>query len=196
MDSAHHNLIQSISGYVNQWLKFGFIATTVLSLGLGFALYQSMRHKMIVMVPPVMTHQASVSLVKPDESYVVQMGLFWLGLKLNISSDNVEQNHRILKSHIHPDAWGALQNILEQEAHYVQKNKITSVFYPTNQEIDLDRLRLRVTGKLQKRVGERLISDKTAHFVMQFYYHNGALQIIDMFQHVDKKDNPFSKGSE
>ena len=188
MDQQHHVLTQSIGSYVNQWLKFGFITTAVLSLGLGFALYQNMRHKMIVMVPPVMTHQASVSLVKPDESYVVQMGLFWLGLKLNISNDNVAQNHRILKSHIHPDHWGGLQNVLEQEALYVQKNKITSVFYPTNQEIDLDHLRLRVTGKLQKRVGERLISDKTAHFIVCFCYHNGSLQVTDMVQHRDKKD--------
>ena len=182
MNQEHHVLTQSIGQYVNQWLKFGFITVSVLCVTLSFMLYQNIRNKMVVMVPPVMTHQASVSLVKPNESYLVQMGLFWLGLKLNISADNVLQNHRILKSHVMPEKWGAIHNVLEQEATAVQKNRINSVFYATNQEIDLDALTLRITGKLEKRVGERLVSNKAAHFVMQFYYHNGSLQISELYQ--------------
>ena len=188
MDQQHHELSKHLGQYVNNWLKLGFIATSLLSVILSGVLYYQIRHKMVVMVPPVMTHQASVSLVKPDESYLVQMGLFWLGLKLNISADNVLQNHRILKTHIVPSKWGSIHNILEEEAKAVQKGRINSVFYPVGQEVDAVNLRLKVTGKLQKRIGERLISDKTASFIMAFKYYNGSLQIKELYP-IEDKDN-------
>lgn len=188
MDQQHHELSKHLGRYVNLWLKISLIGSVLLNIILSVVLTYQMRHKMVVMVPPVMTHQASVSLVRPDESYLVQMGLFWLGLKLNISADNVEQNHRILKTHIVPSKWGEIHNILEEEAKAVKKGRINSVFYPVAQAVDGENLRLKITGKLQKRIGERLISDKTAHFIMGFVYQNGALQIKALYQIEEKQD--------
>ena len=140
MDLSHYTLQQSIGSYVNKWLKFALIATSTVSVVLAYLLYQNMRHKMTILVPPVVTHQMSLSVVRADESYLVQMGLFWLGLKLNISPDNVNQNHKILRTHIAPKAWGEIQQILEQEAEAIKTGRIASVFYPTAQEVDLPQL--------------------------------------------------------
>lgn len=181
MDASHHQLGQSLGQYVNRWLKLGFIFMSLVSLVLSYALYQTIKHKMVTLIPPVLSHQMSISMVEPDDSYLAQMALFLLGMKLNVSPDNVLLNHQVLKSYTSPKTWGELNSILEKEAKDIQDGRISSVFYPSEQEISIERLQVKVKGMLEKRVGLRLVSRDEAHFVVQFDYYNGALQVKAMY---------------
>ncbi|WP_192484662.1 MULTISPECIES: type IV conjugative transfer system protein TraE [Cysteiniphilum] len=187
MDFSHHKLAQSVGQYVNRWLKWGCILMSLSVLVLSVMLYQALQHQRTILVPPVMAQKMSISMVNPDESYLIQHGLFLLGLKLNISPNNVDQNHRILKTYITSSAYGELNNLLEAEAKTIKKDQISSVFYPADQVVDLRTLKLKISGILEKRVGKRLVSDNKHDFVLEFAYNNGALQIKNVYEVKDSK---------
>ncbi|WP_119328396.1 type IV conjugative transfer system protein TraE [Cysteiniphilum halobium] len=182
MDASHHQLGQSLGQYVNRWLKIGFIFMSLVSIVLAYALYQTIKHKMVTLVPPVLSHQMSISLIEPDDSYLAQMALFLLGMKLNVSPDNVLLNHRVLKSHTSPKTWGQLNSVLEKEAKDIQEGRISSVFYPSEQEMSIERLQVKVKGMLEKRVGLRLVSHQEVRFIVQFDYYNGSLHVKDIVE--------------
>ncbi|GGG09623.1 MULTISPECIES: type IV conjugative transfer system protein TraE [Cysteiniphilum] len=186
MDASHHQLGQSLGQYVNRWLKLGFIFMSLVSVVLSYGLYQTIKHKMVTLIPPVLSHQMSISMVEPDDSYLAQMALFLLGMKLNVSPDNVLLNHKVLKSYTSPKTWGELNSLLEKESKDIQEGRISSVFYPSEQEISIERLQVKVKGMLEKRVGLRLVSHQEVSFVVQFDYYNGSLQVKDIFE-VEKK---------
>jgi conjugal transfer pilus assembly protein TraE len=173
---------------LNRYLMIALLAMSVAIAGMGLALYRAIGYKSVVLMPPVLSQQMTISDVMPDASYLQQMGLFLLSLRLNITPSNINNHFETFLSHVNSSVYGAVSVDLDKEKKAVEQGRITSAWYPYNQEINANDLSVKITGRLDKYVGNRRISNKDQTYVLAFDYTKGSLSITDYYQIEDKKE--------
>ena len=171
---------------INKLLFSCLIGMCVVLVVMSFALYRAIGYKSTILMPPVLTQQMTISDVMPDVSYLQQMGLYLISLRLNVTPSNVEHNFKAFLLHVRPNIYGLLQSTLNQETKEIENSGTTSAFYPRQQEINIDNLAVKITGRLDKYVGKRQISSRDASFVLVFRYSNGSLSISDYYRIKEK----------
>ena len=167
---------------VNRYLMIALIAMAMALVGMSIAVYRAIGHKSVVLMPPVLSQQMTISDVMPDASYLQQMGLFLISLRLNITPSNVENHFQTFLTHVHSSIYGQISVDLDAEVKAIQQGRITSAFYPREQSIDADTLAVKITGRLDKYVGNRQISSKDQTYVLVFDYSKGSLTITDYYR--------------
>ena len=171
---------------MNRYLMIALLAMSIALVGMSFAMYRAIGHKSVVLMPPVLSQQMTISDVMPDASYLQQMGLFLISLRLNITPNNVEHNFKTFLDHVNSKIYGQVSVDLDAETQAVQQSRITSAFYPREQSIDADTLSVKITGRLDKYVGNRQISSKDQTYVLTFDYSKGSLTITDYYRLSDR----------
>lgn len=172
---------------LNRYLMIALVAMSVAIAGMGLALYRAIGQKSVVLMPPVLSQQMTISDVMPDASYLQQMGLFLLSLRLNITPSNIENHFATFLTHVNSKAYGKISVALDKEKKAVEQGRITSAWYPHNQAINANDLSVKITGRLDKYVGNRKISSADHSYILVFDYTKGSLSITDYYQIEDKK---------
>lgn len=187
MDYEHYQGSVRQLKILNKSLMIALVGMSLVLIGMSGALYRAIGHKSMVLVPPVLSQQMTISDVMPDAAYLQQMGLFLLSLRLNITPSNMENHVKTFLTHVHPKAYGAIAGQLDEEKKAVQTGRITSAWYPHAQSINPNDLSVKITGRLDKYVGSRNISSKDQTFVLVFDYTDGSLSITDYYRLEDEK---------
>lgn len=186
MDYQHYQGAISQLKQLNRYLMIALLAMAVAMAGMGLALYRAIGQKSVVLMPPVLSQQMTISDVMPDASYLQQMGLFLLSLRLNVTPSNITNHFETFLTHVHPSAYGEIAKALDKEKEVVEKGRISAAWYPSAQAINPEDLSVKITGRLDKYVGARRISSENHHFVLVFDYTQGSLSMTDYFE---TKDN-------
>ncbi len=72
----------------------------------------------------------AVSQNSADASYLQQMALSFIALRLNVSPEIVDASHQALLQYIRPGAQNQMKVILAEEAKLIKKDNVNSAFFP------------------------------------------------------------------
>ncbi|WP_116964216.1 type IV conjugative transfer system protein TraE [Fastidiosibacter lacustris] len=178
---------------MNRYLTIVLLAMAVALVGMSIAVYRAIGHKSVVLMPPVLTQQMTISDVMPDAAYLQQMGLFLVSLRLNITPSNIDNHFKTFLTHVNSSIYGQVSVELDEEIKAVQRGRITSAFYPREQLINPHDLSVKITGRLDKYVGNRQISSKDQTYLLTFDYNQGHLSIIDYYRLESNQDKATKK---
>ena len=70
----------------------------------------------------------AVSQNSADASYLQQMALSFIALRLNVSSETVDASHQALLQYIRPGAQNQMKVILAEEAKRIKNDNVNSAF--------------------------------------------------------------------
>ena len=141
-------------------------------------IYQIRNQKQIVLVPPTLTQQMSITGEKVSQSYLQEMALFLLALKLNVTPKTVDGSHQLFEAYVDSKQFGDIETALVNEAREIKKGDISAYFIPTKTEVDANQLMVRVDGFLNKKVGSRKIPQESSSYLVQFNYQAGTLHLV------------------
>lgn len=137
----------------------------------------SFTHQRTTIIPAVLTKPITVSNYSADTSYLRQMGLFFATERLNLTPENVKQNHKILLQYTDPKFYQEFFKILDQEQETIIKQKLSSVFYPTAVIVDPGKLIVYLKGTLNRSVGSLALNSMPKSYLIKFSYSSGILRV-------------------
>ncbi|EOO3640620.1 type IV conjugative transfer system protein TraE, partial [Escherichia coli] len=74
----------------------------------------------------------AVSQNSADASFLQQMALAFIALRLNVSPEIVDASHQALLQYIRPGAQNKMKVILAEEAKLIKKDNVNSAFFQTS----------------------------------------------------------------
>ncbi|SGZ09610.1 type IV conjugative transfer system protein TraE [Moritella viscosa] len=171
---------------LNYLLLIGFIISMLVNAILGVSLYKVAVNKSSTITPPIISKAFSISGSQVDESYLAQMGEYFLYLKLNVTPANVEKQYSRLLDYVDTSHWSAIQPKLVREALEIKKSNIANTFNVNADGIavDLPSMQVKMTGTIKKYVGSRALTPEEATYIVSLRYSNGILTIIGIKKEV------------
>ena len=111
-----------------------------------------------------------------SESYLSQWTEFITLLKLNITPSNVNNKQNTLLSYVDASQYGEIKNHLTAEQERIQKDDITTVFFPSQTKIlDKNKLITRISGLLRVYIGNEVNREITTSYELEFKYYDNRL---------------------
>lgn len=116
-------------------ISFIFMALLiVLSLAVnviqGINNYRLQNEQRTAVTPMGFNASFAVSQNSADASYLQQMALSFIALRLNVSSETVDASHQALLQYIRPGAQNQMKVILAEEARRIKADNVNSAFFP------------------------------------------------------------------
>ncbi len=155
-------------------ITFGLILLTILlSTGILF------RNEKIIITPPDGDQEYWLTNKTISAEYLSQIANYFAQLRLNLTPENVAYQHKILLRHTSPKFYPHFKKILIAELARIQRTGISSVFYPIETHVDVNKKTVEIVGEL-KRSGLKLILPAIQKiYRIQFDYQNRKLLVTD-----------------
>jgi conjugal transfer pilus assembly protein TraE len=180
--------IISISKTLNYLLVIGFVIAMLANTILAVSLYRVAVNKSSTITPPIISKAFSISGSQVDESYLAQMGEYFLYLKLNVTPANVEAQYSRLLDYVDTDYWHTIQPRLVREATEIKSANLSSNFNVTKIAVDLPAMQVKISGSLKKYVGSRALATEQASYITSLHYDNGLLTIVGIKKEAQTDD--------
>ena len=180
-DSRLQFLIKHRNGYLT--LAVGSLMVNVM---LGLIILVIAGNQRVILVPPSINKTFWVSKNKVSAEYLSEMGFFIADLRLTVSPGNAKIQREMLLRYVDPALYASLKTELLSEENHLQKEHLTTVFYPVDILVDEKKSLVKITGDLQSSIGEVALPTKRLSYVIHFSYHQGRLLVKsfeEMTQH-------------
>lgn len=172
----------------NLWMAVAAVMA-VSNLALTFWLINTDVREKTIVVPPAFEQAFWVHGDEFSPAYLEQMAVFFAGLALTYNPDNVRHQVGQFLRYADPKAYGALAARLEGDAAKIERNRLSSVFYP--QEVRLKGRSVALAGQLTTLVGNKQTEQRQATFLFGFDYRAGRL-FVSTFTEMQNSGNPFA----
>ena len=149
------------------------------------SLIQEQKH---LVTPMISGAPYSVSQTTADAEYYRLMTLSFLALRLNVTPETVDSNHRLLKSFIKPTSRDAFDKVLSAEAGRIKRSDVTSTFYQNDITVYPVDGRVDVAGMLKTWVGNDKPITELKSYRLTLRYDAGATS-IEQFVEVKKNED-------
>ncbi|MBP9777671.1 MAG: type IV conjugative transfer system protein TraE [Rickettsiaceae bacterium] len=161
-----------------------FLALTLV-ITLLIVLKRSNLHTTIV-VPATLGGAVEITESGVDEAYLTQWTEFLTALKLNVTPAIVNKQQNTLLSYIEPGKYGEIKAHLTQEQESIQKNDMSTAFYPQiTQVVDKKNLVTKISGLLRVYIGNEVNQEVQASYELQFKFIGGRL-LLNSFKEVSR----------
>lgn len=90
--------------------------------------YRLQNEQRTAVTPMAFNAPFAVSQNSADASYLQQMALSFIALRLNVSPEIVDASHQALLQYIRPGAQNQMKVILAEEAKLIKKDNVNSAF--------------------------------------------------------------------
>ncbi len=94
--------------------------------------YRLQNEQRTAVTPMAFNAPFAVSQNSADASYLQQMALSFIALRLNVSSETVDASHQALLQYIRPGAQNQMKVILAEEAKRIKNDNVNSAFFQTS----------------------------------------------------------------
>ncbi|PHM59552.1 TraE/TraK family type IV conjugative transfer system protein [Xenorhabdus ishibashii] len=164
---------------------------TILSLGFNYKLYSDYRvlvsqlvsNKQIIIKPMVNDDEGfSFKGKRGDARYLRLMGLSFIGLRLDVSTQTVEQSHEILTGYLDEGLREKLIPVLSQEKQRLKINNGSSVFYPKEMKVSPSNGIFDITGDLVFYYGIERSDPVPKHYQLRMETLNGNFKLVDFVE--------------
>ncbi|HFL1539369.1 TPA: type IV conjugative transfer system protein TraE [Enterobacter asburiae] len=162
-------------------LALGFIflgVTVVLSLSVnviqGINNYRLQNEQRTVTTPMLYSTPFAVSQNYGDASWLQQMALSFVALRLNVSPETVDASHATLLEFIRPSAQNQLKVVLAEEANRIKADNVNSAFYKTSIRVWPEAGRVEIRGELRTWIGDSKPFPELKHYVLNVRRQDGV----------------------
>ncbi|HGV9240586.1 TPA: type IV conjugative transfer system protein TraE [Klebsiella aerogenes] len=156
-------------------IGLGFIClgtVTVLSLATnviqGINNYRLQNEQKVAVTPMLYNAPFAVSQNQSDASYLEQMGLSFVSLRLNVTPETVDAQHEQLLKYVYPASQNNLKIQLAEDAKRIKDNNVNSSFYWTFVRAYPAENRVEIRGELKTWIGDSRPYSEIKHYVIQF----------------------------
>jgi len=171
-------IIQKLSGRLHYMLLMS-VGLLVSNIFLIFLVWWSLVHQERIIVPVDVKEAFTVSANKVDASYLRQMAIFFCSARLNITSSNVKENHKIVLQYTDQELYNKFVSILSSEEEEIIKQNISAVFYPEEVIPDPEKTTVLIKGTMARFVGNVPLPTIKKNYLLKFSYQNGNLKITE-----------------
>ncbi len=176
-DSNKFGLL-AISKGLNAFLLFFALGLLALNIITGGLLWQVVYNKSRTVVPPTISKAFTVSDGAVDAAYLQQMAEYFLYLKLNVTPKTVERKYGLLLDYVSSESWPTIQPTLMADALNVIDDNVSSTFDIEKVRVSEETLQVKLTGTLQKHVGNRALPPEPAGYIVDMDYPHGELTLL------------------
>jgi conjugal transfer pilus assembly protein TraE len=121
-------------------IAVGFIIClgTLLTLSLatniiqGINNYRLQTEQKVAVTPMLFSAPFAVSQNQADASYIEQLGLSFVALRLNVTPETVDAQHQQLLRYVLPASQNSLKVQLAEDAKRIKDNNVNATFYMTS----------------------------------------------------------------
>ncbi|ECD4126882.1 type IV conjugative transfer system protein TraE [Salmonella enterica subsp. enterica serovar Enteritidis] len=160
-------------------ISFIFMALLiVLSLAVnviqGINNYRLQNEQRTAVTPMGFNAPFAVSQNSADASYLQQMALSFIALRLNVSSETVDASHQALLQYIRPGAQNQMKVILAEEARRIKADNVNSAFFQTSVRVWPQYGRVEIRGVLKTWIGDSKPFTDIKHYILILKRENGV----------------------
>lgn len=144
----------------NRVIAIGFICIGVLIvLSLTVNIIQAINNyrlqdeKQIVTVPMLFNAPFAISQNQADASYLQQMALSFIALRLNVTPETVDASHALLLKMVKPASQNELKIIFAEESNKIKESNVNSGFFQTSVKVYPSLNRIDYRGELKTWIG-------------------------------------------
>jgi conjugal transfer pilus assembly protein TraE len=132
----------------------------------------------------------AVSQNQADASYLEQLGLSFIALRLNVTPETVDAQHAQLLRYVFPGAQNSLKIQLAEDAKRIKDNNVNASFYMTSVRTYPAENRVDIRGELKTWIGDSAPYSEIKSYVLQFNRVDGVSWLARFGEINNEKINP------
>lgn len=159
-----------------------FLKILLLLLGIGFILNATIfkKSEKVIIVPPTLKEPTALEKNLAPVHYLEQMGVFFASMAGNLSPASAEYQAGVLAKYSPQEEVVARE--LFGTASYIKKYNIYQSFYPENVTVEgSNPYTIKVSGKIERRVGNTVISREVVVYIIEVTYSNYRLYLNSIY---------------
>lgn len=115
--------------------------------------YRLQTEQKVAVTPMLFGAPFAVSQNQADASYLEQLGLSFVALRLNVTPETVDAQHAQLLRYVYPGAQNSLKVQLAEDAKRIKDNNVNATFYMTSVRSYPAENRVDIRGELKTWIG-------------------------------------------
>jgi conjugal transfer pilus assembly protein TraE len=131
-----------------------------------------------------------VSQNQADASYIEQLGLSFIALRLNVTPETVDAQHQQLLRYVLPASQNSLKVQLAEDAKRIKDNNVNATFYMTSIRAWPAENRVDIRGELKTWIGDSKPYSEIKSYVIQFSRVDGVSWLARFGEINNEKINP------
>lgn len=155
----------------------------------GMNNYRLQNEQRTAVTPMAFNAPFAVSQNSADASYLQQMALSFIALRLNVSSETVDASHQALLQYIRPGAQNQMKVILAEEAKRIKNDNVNSAFFQTSVRVWPQYGRVEIRGVLKTWIGDSKPFTDIKHYILILKRENGVTWLDNFGKQTMRKNN-------
>lgn len=154
----------------------------------GINNYRLQNEQMVAITPMLFNAPFAVSQNQADASYLEQLSLSFIALRLNVTPETVDAQHAQLMKYVYPASQNSLKVQLAEDAKRIKDNNVNATFYMTSIRSYPAENRVDIRGELKTWIGDSSPYTEIRHYVLQFYRMDG-ISWLSRFGEINNEKN-------
>ena len=155
-------------------LSFVTILSLVINVIQGINNYRLQNEQKVVVTPMLYHAPFAVSQNQSDASFLEQMALSFISLRLNVTPETVDAQHQQLLRYVLPASQNSLKVQLAEDAKRIKDNNVNATFYMTSIRAWPAENRVDIRGELKTWIGDSKPYSEIKSYVIQFSRVDGV----------------------
>ena len=136
--------------------------------------YRLQTEQKVAVTPMLFGAPFAVSQNRTDASYLEQLGLSFVALRLNVTPETVDAQHAQLLRYVYPGAQNSLKVQLAEDAKRIKDNNVNATFYMTSVRSYPAENRVDIRGELKTWIGDSAPYSEIKQYVLQLNRVDGV----------------------
>jgi len=134
----------------------------------------------VLISPPVITESFWLDSNTVSESYLRQIGDYFIKTAMTVTPNTVESQYQYILNNVYPEYFGDVKGQLLRRGNDVKNKGISTVFISKSYDIDMQTLTVNVRGDLIVITGRNRTDPMPKHFAAQFIYEHDRLYLKEI----------------
>lgn len=130
-----------------------------------------------VITPTVIHEEFWVSDQGVSKSYLREMAYYYIQLVMNVTPHNVEYTTDLFLKYVDPSLYPELSAKLSVVSGRIRRDNVSTVYFPSQLDIDEKGLRVIATGHMSTYVGDFKKSEEIRKYLIEFNRHGTRLLV-------------------
>ena len=138
----------------------------------------------IRIVPPEVRQPYEIGANYASKEYLLDNADYVLSTIFTVTPETVEHNNATILKMAHPDGYGPLKASLDAAARRMRKERVTTIWVPRSEDVEVDAKRVTVHGTLKTYIADRMTSERKKDYVVQFTVTTSGRLYVSTIQEV------------
>lgn len=158
----------------------GVVLALIATLGINIA------HRTSVIVPPEVRRPYEIGSDYANKDYLFDMAGYVLSTAFTVTPENVDYNEDVILRMTEPEGYPELKRELDTAALRIKQDRITTIWVPQTEQIDVPSLTVQVNGLQKAYIADKLTSQIQKSYVVQFNITSSGRLYVLKIQELSK----------